>query len=125
MALGFLWYTLVWGGSVWLWCFTSYPHQGVWKSPLIGIDLVSCVLLLFRVLCLWLLIRIGALDALDTLRLQPINRYPRYLSRVIPDTSREVTGIPLGWLRGYLYGVSLSTPSGEFSSQRQGQALGL
>lgn len=71
------------------------------KSPLIGIDLVSCVLLLFRVLCLWLLIRIGALDALDTLRLQPFNRYPRYLSRVIPYTSREVTGIPLERLRGY------------------------
>ena len=95
------------------------------KSPLIGIDLVSCAFLLFRVLCLWLLIRIGALEALDTLRLQPFNRCPRYLSRVIPGTSREVTGIPLGWLRGYVCGVSLSTPSGEFSSQRQGQALGL
>lgn len=124
MALGFLPYFGV-GRLCLALVFYFVCSSGGGKSPLIGIDLVSCVLLLFRVLCLWLLIRIGALDALDTLRLQPINRYPRYLSRVIPDTSREVTGIPLGWLRGYLYGVSLSTPSGEFSSQRQGQALGL
>jgi len=92
MALGFLPYLGV-GRLCLALVFYFVCSSGGGKSPLIGIDLVSCVLLLFRVLCLWLLIRIGALDALDTLRYSP--------SIGALGTSLELSPVPLERLRGY------------------------